>query len=185
MSTACKITCIIFLLACVGTISGQRVGDSFESVSASANITVGQYYVSPTGSDSNNGSAAHPWKTITHAATMIGAGATVHVAPGTYTGYITTYAKATSSLRITYISDGQWAAKIVGNRADHSTWHNYGNYGDIMGFEVTSVGRIGLYHDGSHVRYIANHGHDIAGPTSPARALGGPLFRPGNFSSSD
>ncbi len=85
MSNAYKITCLIFLLACVGTISAQSVGDSFNSVSTSASVpnsTVGQYYVSPTGSDSNNGSAAYPWATITHAATAIGAGATVHVAPG-------------------------------------------------------------------------------------------------------
>jgi len=46
---------------------------------------------------------------------------------------------------------------------DHSTWHNYGNYVDIMGFELTSVGRIGLYNDGSFVRYIGNHVHDVAG----------------------
>src|SRR5437879_9984790 len=187
MSKAYKITCLIFLLECVGTISAQSVGDSFNSVSASvsaANSTVGQYYVSPTGSDSNNGSAAHPWKTITHAATMIGPGATVHVAPGTYKGYITTRANGTSLLRITYISDVQWAAKIIGNRVDHSTWHNYGNYVDIMGFEVTSIGRIGLYNDGSFVRYIGNHVHDIAGPTSATCDLGGAGIMHGNYSAS-
>ncbi len=187
MSKACKITCLIFLLACVGMISAQSVGDSFQSVSgsvlvANSNIGVAQYYVSPAGSDSNNGSAAHPWATITHAATMIGPGATVHVAPGTYTGYITSYAKGTSSLRITYISDVQWAAKIIGNRVDHSTWHNYGNYVDIMGFELTSVGRIGLYNDGSYVRYIGNHVHDIAGPTSATCDLGGAGIMHGNYS---
>src|SRR6202795_3643 len=188
MSKACKITCLIFLLARVGTISAQSVGDSFESVSASVsgvNGTVGQYYVSTTGSDSNNGSAAHPWKTIAHAAAMIGPGATVPVGPGGYTGYITTRARGTSSLRITYISDVQWAAKIVGNRVDHSTWHNYGNYVDIMGFEVTSVGRIGLYDDGSYVRYIGNHVHDIAGPTSATCDLGGAGIMHGNYSASD
>jgi hypothetical protein len=161
------------------------MGDTFNSVSASvsgANTTAGQYYVSPTGSDSNNGSAAHPWKTITHAGTVVGPGATVHVAPGTYTGYITTYAKGTSSLRITYISDVQWAAKIIGNLVDRSTWHNYGNYVDIMGFELTSVGRIGLYNDGSYVRYIGNHVHDIAGPTSATCDLGGAGIMHGNYS---
>jgi len=62
--------------------------------------------------------------------------------------------------------------KIVGNRVDHSTWHNYGNYIDIMGFELTSIGRIGLYNDGSFVRYIGNHVHDVAGPTSATCDLG-------------
>jgi len=187
MSNACKITCLIFLLAGFGTISAQSVGDSFNGVSAgvsAANTNVGQYqyYVSPTGRDTNNGSAAHPWATITHAAGMIGPGAIVHVAPGTYTGYITSRAKGTSSLRITYISDVQWAAKIIGNRVDHSTWHNYGNYVDIMGFELTSVGRIGLYNDGSYVRYIGNHVHDIAGPTSATCDLGGAGIMHGNYS---
>src|SRR4029077_15797777 len=117
MSNAGKIACLIFLLARIGTMSAQSVGDSFQSDSSSvsvANTTVGQYYVSPTGSDSNNGSAAHPWKTITHAGTVVGPGATVHVAPGTYKGYFTTTANGTSTLRITYISDVQWAAKIIG-----------------------------------------------------------------------
>src|SRR5260221_14666902 len=121
MSKACKITCLIFGRSYVGTIFAKRVGDIFESVSETANITVDHYFVSTAGSDSNNGSAAHPWATITHAATAIGAGATVHVAPGTYKGYITTRANGTSLLRITYISDVQWAAKIIGNRVSHST----------------------------------------------------------------
>src|SRR5260370_3742901 len=187
MSNAGKIICLIFLLARVGPISAASAGDSFKTVSASvsvanSNVGVAQYYVSLTGRDSNNGSAAHPWATITHAATMIGPGAIVHVAPGTYTGYITTRAKGTSSLRITYISDVQWAAKIIGNRGDHSTWHNYGNYVDIMGFELTSIGRIGLYNDGSYERYIGNHGHDIAGPTSATCDLGGAGIMHGNYS---
>ena len=170
------------------TVIAQSVADTSKSATASVNVlnsAVGQYYVAPTGSDSNDGSAAHPWATITHAATVIGPGATVHVEPGTYTGYITTSASGTSSSRITYISDVQWDAKIVGNRVDHSTWHNYGNYVDIMGFELTSVGRIGLYNDGSFVRYIGNHVHDIAGPTAATCDLGGAGIMHGNYSASD
>jgi len=47
------------------------------------------YYVAPSGSDSNDGSAAHPWRTIGHAdgSVSIGAnGTVVHVAAGTYGG---------------------------------------------------------------------------------------------------
>src|SRR5215467_14511154 len=43
-----------------------------------------QYYVAPTGSDSNDGSATAPWRTISHAAEMVAAGDTVHVLPGVY-----------------------------------------------------------------------------------------------------
>jgi hypothetical protein len=46
------------------------------------------YYVSPTGSDSSDGSAATPWKTIQHAADNVLAGDTVIVRPGTYAGFI-------------------------------------------------------------------------------------------------
>src|SRR4029077_13946126 len=143
MSNVGKGGCLLFLLACVGVISAQSVGDISMNVGADISLTTteGQFYVAPTGRDSDNGSAAHPWATITHAATVIGAGATVHVAPGKYMGYITTRASGTSSARITYISDVHWGARIVGNRVDHSTWHNYGNYVDTMGFELTSVGR--------------------------------------------
>ena len=42
------------------------------------------YYVSTTGSDSNNGSYTAPWLTIQHAANTATAGATVYVEGGTY-----------------------------------------------------------------------------------------------------
>ena len=170
------------------TVTAQSVADTSKSASANvsvANTTAGQYYVAPTGSDANNGSAASPWATIAHAATVIGPGATVHVGPGAYTGYITTSVSGTASSRITYISDLQWGAKIIGDRVDHSTWHNYGDYIDIVGFELTSVGRMGLYNDGSFVRYISNHVHDIAGPTSATCDLGGAGIMHGNYAASD
>jgi hypothetical protein len=169
-------------------VTAQSVADTSKSASASVSVvssSVSQYYVAPTGSDSNDGSATHPWATIAHSATVIGPGATVHAAAGTYTGYFTTSASGTSSSRITYISDAQWSAKIVGDLVDRSTWHNYGDYVDIVGFELTSVGRMGLYNDGSFVRYIGNHVHDIAGPTSATCDLGGAGIMHGNYSASD
>ena len=170
------------------TVTAQSVADTSKSASANVSVvssTVSQYYIAPTGSDSNDGSAVHPWATIAHAATVIGPGATVHVAAGTYTGYFTTSVSGTASSRITYISEVQWSAKIVGDLVDRSTWHNYGDYVDIVGFELTSVGRMGLYNDGSFVRYIGNHVHDIAGPTSASCDLGGAGIMHGNYSASD
>jgi parallel beta-helix repeat protein len=79
----------------------------------------------------------------------------------------------------------KWGAKIVGDLVDRSTWHNYGDYVDIIGFEVTSVGRMGLYNDGSFVRYIGNHVHDVAGPTSAGCDGGGAGIMHGNYSASD
>jgi parallel beta-helix repeat protein len=45
------------------------------------------YYVSTTGSDTADGSAAHPWKTLAKAAAATPAGATALVAAGTYSGF--------------------------------------------------------------------------------------------------
>ena len=43
-----------------------------------------QYYVAVTGSDSNDGSSARPWKTIQHAADLALPGWTIHILAGTY-----------------------------------------------------------------------------------------------------
>jgi PKD repeat protein len=45
------------------------------------------YYVATTGSDSANGSASTPWKTLQKAANSVAAGDTVIVAAGTYVGF--------------------------------------------------------------------------------------------------
>jgi methionine-rich copper-binding protein CopC len=50
-------------------------------------LVLSTYYVSPTGSDSNNGSAASPFATLQEAANMVVAGDTVDVASGTYAGF--------------------------------------------------------------------------------------------------
>ncbi|MEG4113397.1 MULTISPECIES: right-handed parallel beta-helix repeat-containing protein [unclassified Microcoleus] len=42
------------------------------------------FYVSPNGSDTNNGSLEHPWSTINHAASVLKAGETVYIRAGTY-----------------------------------------------------------------------------------------------------
>jgi hypothetical protein len=46
------------------------------------------HYVSPTGNDSADGSAAVPWKTIQHAADRVVEGDTVIVHPGTYEEFV-------------------------------------------------------------------------------------------------
>src|SRR5476651_375851 len=71
------------------------------------------YYVSPSGSDSSNGSQASPFLTIQKAANVVSAGSTVHVLPGTYTGAVINNASGTATAPITYVSDTKWGAKIV------------------------------------------------------------------------
>jgi parallel beta-helix repeat protein len=153
------------------TVTARSYYDTGASASASVTVTSSttsngtDYYVSTTGSDSNDGSAAQPWKTIQHAATMVTAGYTVHVAPGTYYGPISTSPSGTSSARIRYISDSLWGARIYypGSPSAQSIWYNSGSYVDIVGFEITGLppARIGVQNDGSNVRIMANKIHDI------------------------
>jgi parallel beta-helix repeat protein len=156
-----------------------------ESVGGGALAGGQNYYVSPQGSDRNDGSSKHPWMTIEHAPSRLLPGDTVHVLPGLYRGRIATSASGRADARITYISEQKWGAHIIGDVVDRSAWDNRGDYVDIVGFDVSGVGRTGLYNDGSHVRFIANHIHDIAGPTSALCDNGGAGIFQGNYSGSD
>lgn len=134
------------------------------------------FYVSPLGNDSYDGSINFPWHTLSHAATMMGtlpvtAGYVVHVAPGTYTDQITTTATGAVYSPITYVSDVKWGAKISTTGVD-SAWINTGNNVVIDGFDITGQDnvsqtsnfiRMGIVNYGSNVIIRNNRIHDIAG----------------------
>jgi hypothetical protein len=121
-----------------------------------------QYYVNAnSGSDSNDGSQARPWKTIGHADSAISVGsggAVIHVAPGSYTSAITTNKSGTASGRIVYISDSKWGAKIINN-----SWQVMGNYTDVNGFDITNPGAGGYAFNvrGSNDHILYNNLHDF------------------------
>jgi parallel beta-helix repeat protein len=123
------------------------------------------YYVSPSGSDSNSGSATSPWKTIRHADSVAQPGWTIHVAPGTYGPYtsaVVTYANGTPSAHIRYVSDVKWGAKIRGSAAD--VWAVGGAYEDIEGFDIASSGTQTnqvFQSSAYNVRFIGNRVHDM------------------------
>jgi formylglycine-generating enzyme required for sulfatase activity len=65
------------------------------------------YYVAPNGSDSNSGSQAQPWLSLTHAKDSISAGDTVRVAEGYYNESIRLNAVAgTAQNPITWVGEG-------------------------------------------------------------------------------
>jgi hypothetical protein len=147
--------CVFMLSACL----------AFTGTSMAQN----QYYVnSAAGSDSNDGSQTHPWKTIQHAdsALALGAGgAVVHVAQGTYSGPVTTRKSGTASARIVYISDTKWGAKIT-----NASWTEWGSFVDINGFDMTNpgsgvcIGLIGTQQTptpATHVHVLGNYCHDV------------------------
>ena len=139
------------------------------------------FYVSTTGSDSNNGSAKRPWKTINHAASVVKPGATVHVAAGEYEGDVTTSISGTSSARIRFISEQQGAAHIVGGTGE-AAWLNKGDYVEIMGFDVAGKNPNGIENLGSNVRILGNIVHDIV---ASCDSNGGSGINNANYSAYD
>ncbi len=128
-------------------------------------------YVSMRGDDSADGSERRPWLTIQHAASKVGPGATVHVAPGIYVGPIRTEAVGRVDARIIFVSDKKYGAKITGT-TDDPIWLNSGNFVDIQGFDIAGRGYIGIENDASFVRIIGNHVHDLQVQCEPNGGAG-------------
>jgi hypothetical protein len=137
-----------------------------------------EYFVATNGSDANDGSVDHPWATIDHAAQAAkpgAAGATIHVASGTYSlpsqpncssngasCGISTNRSGLAEAPIVYISDEQGGAKLVAPGAS-ATWYNAGDYVEIDGFEIvgTASSNFGILSEGAYGRIADNHIHGI------------------------
>jgi len=141
---------------------GPRMLATVTSVNTAPAATTSTYnlYVSTTGSDSNAGTQAKPFKTIAKAAASAKAGTTVHVAAGTYKGNVATRVSGTSSNRIRFVSDTKWGAKVVGTGTE-AMWTNSGNYVDITGFDISGPGRHGILNNGSNTLMSNNNIHNI------------------------
>ena len=165
-ATAYCVKILIIILVAVGAVHTAATINDYPSDRK-------DYYVSTTGSDSNDGSAAHPWRTIQHASSLVTAGYTVHVAPGTYhvagpgaypaqiTYAISTSASGTASARIRFISDVKWGAKIVSGNSTYFAWGIDGNYVDVVGFDITGDSMTGLRLNGSNQRALNNLVHNL------------------------
>src|SRR5712692_5590266 len=128
------------------------------------------YYVATTGSDSNSGTQAQPWHTLTHAGAVTMAGDTIHVAAGTYNENVVTERGGKASSRITYISDVRWGAKITGT-GPRDVWDVNVSYVDVIGFDLSGDGCTGLFFWGNYNRAIGNNVHNAA--PYPACSRGG------------
>jgi hypothetical protein len=137
-------------------------------VSAAVPTSTKNLYVSTTGSDSNPGTQAKPVKTIARADALASPGYIIHVAPGTYkvsaassgSAGIRTTKSGTSSARITFLSDVQGGAKLVGSGTGF-VWESKGNYVDIQGFDITGTTRIGILATGANLGIRKNNVHDL------------------------
>lgn len=134
-------------------------------------------YVATTGSDSNPGTQSAPFKTIQRASQSAIPSTTVHVAPGTYAGGITTATSGSSSGRIYYVSDKKWGAKIVPSGTSQRAWTVTGNYVTVNGFDIdganSTAWRIGVLTRSSNVSVENNHIHNIATRSADCTSTGG------------
>lgn len=122
-------------------------------------------HVAPGGCDDNPGTIALPFKTIGEAARVATPGTTIHVAPGFYTEILETAASGTAAARIRYVSSVPWSAKIrTKGPDDHYSWTNLGSYVDIVGFDISGNGAVGIFSYGSNVSIFGNHVHHIPAP---------------------
>jgi hypothetical protein len=148
-----------------------------QTASASLNLTIAaapasggaNYYVSPTGSDSNSCSQSSPCATPDHAFNLASAGQTVQVAAGTY-DYASRAAQFTKSgtagnyITVTCATRG--ACKIQNSVTGNSTVVILsGSYITFDGFEVTNTSsagnNLGLYVTTSFVNITHNTIHHI------------------------
>jgi Protein of unknown function (DUF1565) len=150
------------------------------AAAANAGVTLGNgaaFYVSTTGSDSNSGSFASPWRTIQHAANSAGPGSTVYVMGGVYHETVTLPASGSASAGYivfesypgqTAVLDGT-GLSIPGGQYGLFTIQNQ-SYIAISGFEIrnystnsTSAVPVGIYITGadSFIQILGNHIHDI------------------------
>ena len=112
-------------------------------------VAAADYYIDQahsSASDSNPGTAALPWKTITKANQALSAGDTVYIKSGTYTNYISPTRSGTSSSPITYKNFGgdtvtvqstSYAISLVGK-----------SYITVQGITFTNVDRF-MYLEGA------------------------------------
>lgn len=128
------------------------------------------YYVSPSGSDSSNGSSASPFKTIQKAADVVNPGDTVILRNGTYTGASDSVAdihrSGTASQWITFKAENQWGAIVDGRNfsTSHGLIIDSGvGYVRIEGLQIqkTIVGGISANENTHDLYYYRNLLHDI------------------------
>ena len=137
-------------------------------------------YVATTGSDSADGSAAHPWRTLRHAAEAVVPGATVHVRAGVYpSGMIEPRVNGRPDARIRFVSDSTWGAQIrvTPVRLYHYAWRQVGACTDVVGFDVSGDGFTGIDVVGDDVHVLHDHVHDL--PNVGSRGAAGILNEQG------
>lgn len=114
------------------------------------------YYVdgnNPGASDSNPGTEARPWKTISKANQTLVAGDTVYIKAGTYTTYIAPRNSGTSSARITYKAYGSDVVTI--QDASYGIWLDGKSYITVEGLNFYNLDRFMILENSANYNIIA------------------------------
>jgi hypothetical protein len=131
------------------------------------------YYVAVNGSDSNTGSASHPWATIKYADSVVRPGDTVIVRDGIYRGDVALTSSGMSEQPIVYKAQNKWRAMLVGTGTGAGSAVVGVSGGNIVvqGFDITGTDANGIVlasygSIASNNRAIGNYVHDLIVPCS-------------------
>lgn len=140
------------------------------------------YYVATSGSDSNPGTAAAPYKTIAAAYAKASSGDTVLVKPGVYTEFKPKYAQVhLNKSGITVKSEVKWQAILDGGATSQVPIASYPSSGGfwisgagntVDGFEIRNQYHEGVINYGSNSTVINNHIHHNGNFGDPNSSFG-------------
>jgi hypothetical protein len=139
---------------------------------SAAASTGGTYYVSPSGSTSNNGTQSSPWPSVNYALSQVGGGNTVVLEPGNYGLMWIPACYSGSAANPTIVrSQYPWQAVIDGQGTDSGFQvEEGGQYVDVYGLQIRNCLYSGISMDGSHnvisgnwVSHCGRSGIQIAG----------------------
>lgn len=170
-----------------GTISESITATSYQDPTKSATATASispatttgaNYYVAPNGSDSNDGSAAHPWATLGHANSRVSAGSTVQVSAGTYSqgsSQLNLTTSGSPSAYVTYLCSPIRSCYITSNITGNNTVIEIdASYVKVVGFDISDTNssvpnvNMGVYITGSNDWMVQNTIHGIQSDCSSA-----------------
>ena len=146
-----------------GTDGGAGTDGNVPPAATSAPSSGPTYYVSPTGSDGNPGTAGSPWKTLAKAGASATPGSTVIVRAGTYNESFTPSVSGTSAAAmITFKSETPRAAQITGAAVSLSSV----DYVRLEGFDILNTNSgpgLNSVHVQSYTQTGHGHGIQIVG----------------------
>jgi parallel beta-helix repeat protein len=147
------------LLACAillgNYVSAKAYSDQPSALSATGSV----YYVSTTGNDSNPGSSSAPFRTFSKAASMLSAGSTLYIHPGTYNEQLKILNSGADGAWITVKPSGG-AVIIDVQNTTNAVLQLLGSYIAVSGLEVKGSTDICVKALGSYLRISGLNVHE-------------------------